>query len=102
MRHLVITFFSNPDLAHDKTVEGFQCEKCDKKLSSETALEMHLETHEFLEAMVSKCKECGRTFKTERSLLLHVESAHKEEIILQVKTKILLFYTNFLFQKIFF
>ena len=66
----------------------FQCEKCGKKLSTEAALEMHMETHEVIESMAIKCKECGKSFKTERNLQLHMESYHKEEVILKVFRKL--------------
>ncbi|CBY22451.1 unnamed protein product [Oikopleura dioica] len=68
--------------AHESQ-HDFECTKCGKMLSSESGLEMHMETHEFLESMEIKCQECGKKFSTERNLELHIETYHREEVIIK-------------------
>ena len=87
--------------AHENQ-HDFECTKCGKVLSSESGLEMHMETHNFLESMEIKCQvvediisifqdyfqECGKKFSTERNLELHIETYHREEVIIKVTSSL--------------
>ena len=71
--------------AHDKEVHGYECKQCGKVLSSESSLELHMETHEFLEELekMYQCTICKKTFDSERAAKFHEETAHIEEVIIK-------------------